>query len=467
MIRRAVRLTRIAAGGLLLAARAVAQGTDSTAILRGVVYDNLISLGPLQGAEVWIEGTNHMARTDAAGRFELSALAAGRYTLTVYHPILDSAGLSVSPVVVDVAAGAAAAVNLATPTPAAAHHMLCPHDPGNNTGVILGLVLDAASGKPLPDVTVTAHWTMYDIGEEQVHGVPREVAARSDASGRVLLCSVPTDVQLVVQGQAGAGAVGMLLLDLAGRAFDRADLYLAATPVTGTITGVVRNQNGSLLAGASVGAVGTEAHTVANELGGFTLRDVTAGSRIVEARAIGYPLTRAQATIHPGRTQLMDIVMGDSIPILEPVTVEAPYEPYLARIGFNQRRNTAEGYFLDTADVHRSGAVRFEEVFRMVPGVRLRPNGTSLMVELQRGEGQILNSSLANYCPPAYFIDGVHFPLPPLQTPSVPVVPGEILAIEVYANLFSAPPQYQRRDSACGVILVWTKRGIPNRRPSH
>ena len=46
---------------------------------------------------------------------------------------------------------------------------------------------------------------------------------------------------------------------------------------------------------------------------------------------------------------------------------------------------------------------------------------------------------------------------------TVPLVPEEILAIEIYSNLFSAPPQYQRRDSGCGVILVWTKRGVPKR----
>jgi len=111
--------------------------------------------------------------------------------------------------------------------------------------------------------------------------------------------------------------------------------------------------------------------------------------------------------------------------------------------------------------------VRFEEVFRMVPGVLLRPNGSSLAVEVQRGQGQILNPALANYCPPSYFIDGVYYPLPPIQTPSIPLAPSEVLAIEVYSNLFSAPPQYQRRDSGCGVILVWTKRGVPKRKPAH
>jgi len=241
-------------------------------------------------------------------------------------------------------------------------------------------------------------------------------------------------------------------------------LRLAATSATGTLTGVVRNRDGSLVSGATVVAVGTNARTRADQVGRFTLDNVMAGSHIVETRAIGYPPTHTQTTVRPGLMERVEIVMGDSLPImLDPLTVEGDYEPYLGRMGFNRRRNSAQGHFLDSTDISRTQALRFEEVFRLVPGARLRPNGSGYLVELQRGEGQILNPALANYCPPSYFIDGVYFPLPPLQTPSVPVVPEEILAIEVYSNIFSAPPQYQRRDGACGVILVWTKRGVPNR----
>src|SRR5207248_1437885 len=82
---------------------------------RGVMYDSLISGAPLAGAGVWIQGTNRTARTDAAGRFELTALAAGHYRLSFDHPLLDSIGVAAPPVVVDVVAGGATAVSLATP----------------------------------------------------------------------------------------------------------------------------------------------------------------------------------------------------------------------------------------------------------------------------------------------------------------------------------------------------------------
>jgi hypothetical protein len=461
MVRRtALRPTLIIACGSFVAA--APGGAQGSALVRGVVYDSLISAAPLEGAEVWIEGTNRTARTDGAGRFELAALAAGRYRLTFDHPVLDSSGLAAPPAVVDVAAGGAMEVALATPSPGTAHRTLCPHDPWQKTGAIVGLVRDAADSKPLPNVTVTAHWTIYVVGVASVRPEPGAAIARSDGSGRVLLCNVPTDVAVLLQGKAGEGPVGMVLVDLAGRAFGRAALDLATAATTGAITGVVRRRTGSVIPGATVAVIGTDSRTQADESGGFTLRDVLAGPRIVEARAIGYPPGRAQATVRAGRTQRVEIVVGDSVSVLDPVTVEARYTPYLARVGFEQRRNTAQGHFLDTTAIKSSGAVQFEEVFRMVPGVRLVPNGSSYLVELQRGQGQIFNPALANYCPPLYYVDGVYFPLPPIETPSLPVVPQEVLAIEVYSNLFSAPPQYQRMDSGCGVILIWTKRGVPS-----
>jgi len=463
---RAVRRPlRTAILGLLAAAPVAAQGNDRSGVVRGVVYDSLLTWAPLQGAEVWIDGTNRMARSDAGGRFELTALLPGRYTLTFYHPILDSVGVAAAPVVVDVGAGEASNVALGTPSPAKAHRMLCPQDPLLRTGALLSVVRNASSEKPVAAATVSAHWTAYNIGQGSMQSAPRVVQARSDPTGHVLLCGIPSDVALLIQGRAADGSGGMLLVDLGGRAFRRADLYLDAAPATGLVSGIVRNRNGSLVPKASIVIIGTETVGVADDFGRFELQG-RAGSRVVEARAVAYGPGRAQATIRPGSVEQVEIMVGDSVTVLDPIVVEAEYEPYLTRMGFTQRRRTALGHFLDTADVNRTGAMRFEEVFRMVPGVSLRPNGSSLLVELKRGEGQIVNPRLANYCPPAYFIDGMYFPLPPVQTPSVPLVPQEVLAIEVYANMFSAPPQYQRRDSGCGVILVWTKRGVPKRSPA-
>src|SRR2546426_12482515 len=147
-----LRLILIAGLSLGCAVRAAA--AQGSGVLHGVVFDSLITSAPLEGAEIWIESTNLMARSDAAGRFALSALAPGRYVLTFYHPMLDSAGISVPPVTVDVVAGDSTSVALATPSAAQAHHMLCPKDPLRQTGVVLGVVHNAADGKPLSPAAV-------------------------------------------------------------------------------------------------------------------------------------------------------------------------------------------------------------------------------------------------------------------------------------------------------------------------
>ncbi len=462
-----MRLILIGSFSLALAAPAIAaHGQTPPGVLRGVVFDSLITGRPLEGAEVWIESTNRMARSDAAGNFVLGAVPPGRYLLTFYHPMLDSAGVFVPPVMVDVASDSSTNVKLATPSPEQAHRLLCRRDPLRQTGSIVGMIRNAASGKPIAAATVTVHWTTYDVSEGWVRGAPRSVQANSDSSGHVLLCGLPTDVALVVRGRSNAGAAGMAMVDLAGRPFARADLQLAAQSDIGTIEGVVRTRNGSLVPGATVAALGTDATARTDEFGRFNLEGVAAGSGILEAHAMGYMPGHTMTSVRPGSVQQVEILIGDSVAVLAPVSVEGKYEPYLARVGYVQRKLTALGHFLDTTDIRRSGASRFEEVFRMVPGVKLRPNGSGFLIELQRGEGQIWNPTLGNYCPPLYFIDGVGFRLPPTQTPSVPIVPAEILAIEVYSNVFSAPPQYQRRDGACGVILVWTKRGVPKTRAS-
>src|SRR6266705_1266351 len=202
-----MRLILSVALGLALAAPAAAQRPAPSAVLRGVVYDSLITSAPLEGAEIWIETTNRMARSDAAGHFALTALAPGRYVLTFYHPILDSDGVSVPPVVVDVVAGDSNTVALATPSPAQAHHRLCPRDPLRSTGGLVGVVHNAADGRPMAAATISAHWTTYDIGvgATGVRSAQRAVEAKSDVSGHVLLCGLPTDVALVLRGQADGG----------------------------------------------------------------------------------------------------------------------------------------------------------------------------------------------------------------------------------------------------------------------
>ena len=82
----------------------VAQNVETPAgSVEGIVYDSLLTRGPLRGATVYVIGTTLVATTDARGRFNTSGVADGVHTLTFVPPAFDGAGVQAPQVGVSVA----------------------------------------------------------------------------------------------------------------------------------------------------------------------------------------------------------------------------------------------------------------------------------------------------------------------------------------------------------------------------
>jgi len=62
----------------------------------------------------------------------------------------------------------------------------------------------------------------------------------------------------------------------------------------------------------------------------------------------------------------------------------------------------------------------------------------------------------AGICPIEYYVDGVPFQME--NSPDAYFKPGEIAAVEVYDGAANVPPEYASASSACGVVVIWTKR---------
>src|SRR5439155_239589 len=118
----------------------------------------------------------------------------------------------------------------------------------------LGLAVAAPGVAQGPAPSGAVRGVVYDslITSRPLEGAERAVQANTGASGHVRLCGRSTDVALVIRGRTDGGSAGMLVVDLAGRAFARADLSLATAPLTGEVKGVVRNRNGGLVPRATV-----------------------------------------------------------------------------------------------------------------------------------------------------------------------------------------------------------------------
>src|SRR5439155_1237628 len=94
------------------------------------------------------------------------------------------------------------------------------------TGVVLALTVDGTrgGGVTVAGARVTAEWTELRFEPGLARWEPRVATARSDSSGRAVLCNVPTDVTVLLRGQLADGPSAMRAVELNGRPFGRADL---------------------------------------------------------------------------------------------------------------------------------------------------------------------------------------------------------------------------------------------------
>jgi len=493
------QLIRFVAAAALLAAAAplAAQGPTTAARravagLRGTVYDSLVTDQTLIGAEVFLEGTSAITRTDAKGNYAFTGLPAGKYVVGFGHPALDSLGITLPVREVELAAGTTAVLPLTTPSLRTIFPRVCNTPLTERSGLVIGRITDADADTAVAGAFVEAEWTAFILQRGVTpKNTVQTARAETDASGRYFLCGIPTDVAIAVRagrdGKFGAlvqiemEGKGVLLRNLTISLGDLAEMKTsvpapsvpgvtaARAPVpavvrgSAMVAGVVLDATGSPVYGAEVRVIGTDAAPVkTSELGAYQLGGLPAGTSTVEVRALGYGPYRTLTELRRGRSTTVDLTLNKQAVQLAPVSVTG-YSTLFDRSGFELRRKAGNGSFITEEDIRRRAAVRIEDVFRGIPSVQLIPVGLSgYAVTIPRAAGQA-GVFAGSTCYPSYYVDGSLFVgLDPQVSGGLPIPPEDVRGIEVYASLSAAPPQYARLDSGCGIILVWTKRGAPN-----
>ena len=186
--------------------------------IAGIVFDSLRT--GLPGALVFVEGTNAEVTTGRDGRFVLTHLRAGSYTVNFSHPYLDQLGFRPRPFEVAVVEDAltSAQVNFAAPTVGAAVNRLCRErereaertaEAGGadstrdhaaaGPGALLGRVTDHR-GVPLSGVAVRIIAREFEVTRdaEVFHLWQNGLIVTTNESGYYLACGVPVDTDLRV-----------------------------------------------------------------------------------------------------------------------------------------------------------------------------------------------------------------------------------------------------------------------------
>jgi hypothetical protein len=169
----------------------------------GTVVDSLHN-EPLAHAEVGVEGTTRVVRTDADGNFRVDSVPAGLVRLGVFHPLLDSLGLGIASPALTVRGGDTLLVTLATPSAATFAASACrevARPAGVNTpdatgpGEIVGRVLDADTDRPIKNVEVSVTWVEVQVGKQIGYHRDRHTrGATTGPGGDFRLCHLPLDL---------------------------------------------------------------------------------------------------------------------------------------------------------------------------------------------------------------------------------------------------------------------------------
>jgi iron complex outermembrane receptor protein len=146
----------------------------------------------------------------------------------------------------------------------------------------------------------------------------------------------------------------------------------AAAQRTGTISGRITEPDGAPIAGAQIVLDGGQQGTLSNDLGGFQLRGVAAGTHSVSIERIGFSTYAGQLTVTAGATTTLDVNLETAAVELAGLTVIGSREEI--ELTRRQIRQVPGAVALITpAVIRRTRQANFSDVLRFTPGVFAQP----------------------------------------------------------------------------------------------
>jgi hypothetical protein len=460
-----------------------AQTSAAPARIQGVVFDSLGNR-PLGGATVQVTESppghnSYAAITDSLGRFQIDSVHPASYIAGFLHPLLDTIGVTAPYDSIAVRAGATMSVALAVPSARRLARAICGEDgakgkaghagSADSVGMIVGHVRDASTGAPMPGTAVTLEWPALVFGSGGPHTETRSLRATTTAEGWFAMCGLYVD-EYQLHAEHARQATG--LIDVAIHLHDivRLSLLLGADATAvaadsasrgqATITGTVLTRDKRPLEGAQVVVDGSAASATTDARGAFRLTGLPDGTRMAEARALGYEPVRVPVEPSRSEERTVSIVMAKRVATLDAITIYGKSGTRVRDItGFLDRKRRGFGRFITREEIDRENVFSACDLLRRVPGVSVFDDGTTGCTANIRGAttgaSAVGSRAAPHFCEPTVYEDNIAFGGTFSEfARSVP--PHDIMAIEVYTTA-TEPAQFQ---GACGAIVVWTRTGV-------
>ena len=452
----------------VLAGPAGAQAAPGTTV-SGVVYDSVgrvpLANADVELAEVGVQRTiARRARSDSAGRFEMSDVRPGRYFIGFYHPLLDSLSLELPTRTLEVTADPIR-VSLAVPSLTTIASVLCPSTyKADSTATVIGRVYDAATLGGVAAGTVRIWWremVVTNTGGLQQRQ-PRVNAPTADDGG-FAFCAVPANMEFGLVAVWEGDSTDVVALTVAPGSVMRRDLFVGRLQSSDSTTrrtvfrGRVHTSDGRPLANASVAIARSGSVARTDETGRFEMSLAPIGTQRVDVRHLGYAATSRVVDFVAGRATSADVTLVSVKQLMDTVRIVAERVYDVDSNGFQKRRKTGLGHYFGPEDVARLHVIHVSDLFYRVPSVRIRGEGLDRIVVMR-------NFFINGECEPTVYIDGVRVSEMDVSDIDSWVPPEDLAGLEVYNSPERAPMEFTTLQG-CGALVLWTRRGVRQRRP--
>ena len=459
---RAVALARVLLGTACAAASLAAQpsprgAAPSAHTVRGVLFDS-VAQTPLIGAEVHLArrdeaGTPLRTRTDVEGRYRFVGVPSGQYVLGFYHEALDLLGLDAPVQGVDLGGDLVEVMHMSIPSPGVVRMLRCggPANRARDNALLAGFVRTAVGRQSLEGATVTATWSTISTEPGMMRTVPGRATGTVAADGAFSMCGIPSDVVLALEVRAAGyrAITGPVTIPEGGTL--RQDALLvdtAASTGPGEVRGrVLTERDQPVLSGrVRIPGLGRE---VPITHGAFAMLDLPVGTWMMEVKAIGVE-PRAmfvQASARRNTTLLLRI--GDQAQRLDAVTIIGR-----ANLVINILDAVLARHRIASGSVFLPGSPELRDAQRVTDLLSTARGFTVLSPTNIRAR----NTATGARCEKiGVYVNGVRA-IEGVEVLDATVRPDQVLAVEAYPDVMSAPFEWRTADGTCAVVAMWTRR---------
>jgi hypothetical protein len=447
----------------LFAAGTLAQSPAvSASRIVGVVADSLHRTG-LQGAEVLASGVTSPVLTDSLGEFSFDKLPSGTYQVGVFHPLLESLGITLATKPFSLGPDSTVSVLLAIPSPSTLAARYCGTAvTETHPAVVVGRVLDADNDMPVTAVAVALSWVDMVVSKQTgVIHTPHELHASTDSSGFFRFCGLTEDLDATVQATYGGVSTGEVAVSTRGTPLTFENLTVpsmsVAAPVTGIIRGKVLSLDDQPVQGARVEVPMWGGAVLTDKDGNFTLDGVRVGTQLLIIRHVGFEPTRTAVNVTSRQPVEMRVTLGPVVNQLDPVLVTARRNYVLDKVGFSARQRNGDGTFFTADDIAKRNPQYITDMMRSVPGIRVDHYAGSTSVRTEKLT-TILSNGAGGRCPTVW-VDGNQWHSAADQIDEF-VFPREVAGLEVYKP--GEAPMRFRDIEDCVTIVIWTQLSLPD-----